>query len=185
MSTLYANLAWAPGARIAYLSLSHHDVHLLDPSSGTESVLTGDTGMYLLPQRPRLDTPAASQSYIVSPQYSPDGDRLAVRWVRDRKSEIWVFDLRNISYTKLADDRGFVRGWSGDGRFVYTQISGGTTIYRIHAGRRGSPEPIADLPFREAQCTPAGKLRPNAFVCMALDFNSDIWMIENFDSNIR
>jgi hypothetical protein len=27
--------------------------------------------------------------------------------------------------------------------------------------------------------------RPNAFVCAAFDFVSDIWMIENFDSGIR
>ena len=161
------HMAWAPGSRIVYQSPNALAINVLDPATGEEHPLltTLDGGLY-------------------SPRYSPDGNRLAVWWSRGRGDRAnWIFDIRDSTYVNPKPIPGpSPIGWTADGRYVY---GGGTRISRMDAlGRRGR-ETVVDLPFREARCTPAGRLRPNAFICAAFDFVSDIWMIENFDSPHR
>ena len=38
------------------------------------------------------------------------------------------------------------------------------------------------VPFSDAACRSAGPRRPDAFLCVEIDFTSDVWMIENFDA---
>ena len=161
ISSARGHLAWAPGSLIAYQRHDHHNVNFLDPSTGDERPLIADT----------------TSTFFFAPKYSPDGTRLAV-W---RNQRLWIFDLRSVTDATVVGvvRRGeFPLGWSADGRYVYTA---GQTLHRVDTRRSRTPEPIITLPFREADCTPAGPRRPNAFICAAFDFVSDVWMIENFD----
>jgi len=78
--------------------------------------------------------------------------------------------------------------------YIYASLFSGTPVYRVDTRRQRGPEVIVttgtalhalgqNTPFREMQCTPAGRLRPDAFICAGFDFVSDIWMIENFESH--
>jgi serine/threonine protein kinase len=187
MSTVYAQLTWAPGQRIAYLSPDHHDTHLLDPETGKEAILTGDTALRLQTSAPLRSTRAALWSVVTSARYSPDGRKLAVRWgTIFMHWGIWLFDLRDSTSRKISDRLAWVRGWSPDGRFVYGQFpTGGSSIYRFDIEATTAPALVVQLPFKEAQCTPAGRFRPHHFVCAAFDYTSDIWVIDNFDNNSR
>ena len=62
---------------------------------------------------------------ISSPQYSPDGRRIAL-WVYDAFSDIWVFEVATRRLTRLTTDRTAARPlWSPDGkRIIYQRVVG-------------------------------------------------------------
>ncbi|HVE79531.1 MAG TPA: BTAD domain-containing putative transcriptional regulator [Gemmatimonadaceae bacterium] len=160
-------LTWAPASRIAYERFDLRNIILLDPASGTERSLFADT--------------ASGQIY--SPEYSPDGNRLGVAWNRaPGDAGLWVFDLRDSSRRKVSDAWGQLAGWSYDGRYLYMT---GRTMRRFDARAPRAPERVFTSPFRGAACAPVGRHAPNAFVCAASEFVSDVWMIENFDADER
>jgi hypothetical protein len=117
---------------------------------------------------------------MFDPQHSPDG-RLAVNWNRSANNfGNWVFELQRLSSIKLRGPPLALLGWSADGRYIYAQEP--RRLYRLDAQGSKPEQPILTLPWREADCTPAGPQRPRGFICAAFDFVSDVWMIENFDS---
>jgi Tol biopolymer transport system component/DNA-binding SARP family transcriptional activator len=167
-SSATPRLAWAPGAQIAYPRFDHENINLVDPESGRERPLVRDT----------------APPGLFSPQYSPNGRKLAVWWSRRLKDPgVWVFDLQDSSRVHLQSGMGLEpRGWSPDGRYIY---AGGRTLFRIDTHREKPMEPILTVPFRETECTSAGPQHPDAFVCVAFDFVSDIWMLDNFNADSR
>ncbi len=163
VGTARGHLAWAPGALIAYQTPDHDNIALLDPSSGAQRFLVADT----------------APGFLFSPRFSPDGHRLAASWFRGGDDAgIWVFDLHDSSQAKVAPVQFHPRGWSSDSRYIF---GGSPSIYMIDAKEVGPRRRLLTNPFRDAQCTSAGPLRPNAFVCAAFEFASDVWIIENFD----
>lgn len=163
MSPYSGHLAWAPGSQIAYQRYDRRNIILLDPISGKERLLVADSG----------------RGAVFSPQYAPDGNRLAAYWYRDADDRgVWVFDLQTGSYVKVAQGPLFPLRWSDDGRSIYAQ-GPGSSIYRIDSGRKSPPQLVLNAPFREAECTPVRRV--STFVCAAFDLISDVWMIENFD----
>jgi Tol biopolymer transport system component len=166
MSFATGHLAWAPGSRIAYQRSDHHNISLVDPSTEVEQFLATDT-----------------TGYFYSPVYSADGNRLAVWWLRSPEDRgIWLFDLRDASSYKIGMGP-WPLGWSPDGRYLYAQPPLVPTLFQVDVRGTRAPEQYLPPPFRTAECTHAGARRPNAFVCAAFDFVSDVWMIENFDSD--
>jgi serine/threonine-protein kinase len=177
LSTATGHLAWQPGSRIAYLNSDHTHVQLVDPASGDV----------------RTIVPPSRWSILQSPQYSPDGNKVAVAWNRGAGNfGVWIFDLIGSSPAKkIADGWLWPTGWSEDGRYVYASLYSSPTVYRLDIRGQRAPEAIVKpetawrgfgpiAPVREMRCAPAGHLRPNAFICTAFDFVSDIWVIDNF-----
>ena len=62
---------------------------------------------------------------ISSPQYSPDGRRVAL-WIYDAFSDIWLFELATRRLTRLTTDRTAARPqWTPDGkRIIYQRVVG-------------------------------------------------------------
>ncbi len=167
MSLWTGHLTWAPGPRIAYQSADQSSINLLDPVTGEEDTLIAYAGSI----------------GVFGPQYSPDARRLAVLWARDtvpQETGIWVFDLSDFSRTQVLRYWSYwPAGWSSDGRYIYLQRnSRGSTYFRIRTRGANAPEPFLKTPFRDVECSPIGASRPNAFVCAAFDFVSDVWVIE-------
>jgi Tol biopolymer transport system component len=169
------NLAWGPGAAIAYQRAGNRSIHLLDPASGADRPLVTDTA-----------------GFFHGPQYSPDGRRLAVTWNRGAKDQsIWVFGVDDSSrrrvqdsaYTGTTTGGPYAIGWSPDGRYIYAMA--GAPLLRVDTRIPSPPDTVALRSFGEGRCTPAGRLRPRAFVCAVSDVTSDVWMIENFDPSHR
>jgi hypothetical protein len=113
---------------------------------------------------------------------SPDGKRIAAFWFHGPGTVgIYSFDTRNSLSHRMGPGL-YPRGWSGDGRYIYYQWPQSPIIYRIESDKpKQTPVIILKPPFREAQCFPMGASLPNAFVCAAFDFASDIWRIDNFE----
>jgi Tol biopolymer transport system component len=167
-ASLRSQLAWAPGARIAYQAGNNRNLMLVDPRTGEERALLSD--------------PTSATGWLFSPRYSPDGGRLAVTWNRTEPNPdfgVWVFDLESRDSAKLNGLGIWPVGWSPDGRYVYTQ--GPTTIFRIDVTGSRPQETAQELPWRQAECSPAGRLHPRAFICAVFESVSDVWMIEDFD----
>jgi Tol biopolymer transport system component len=161
-------IAWAPSTTIAYQRAGNRAIHLLDPSSGMERALVTDTA-----------------GFVHAPIYSPDATKVAVTWNRGAGTErVWVFHVPTSAGSPAHAESHpdiaygpYAVGWSPDGRYVYAD--GLTAIYRIDTQKPGAPEPHLTPPFREFDCTLAGRHRPKAFVCAGEQSQSDVWIIEN------
>jgi dipeptidyl aminopeptidase/acylaminoacyl peptidase len=170
MSPYTGHLAWSPGIQIAYQRFDRRDIELLDPVSGRERPLLADSAV----------------GNVFSPQYSPDGQRLAVLWSRprdrnqaqgDRERGVWVLDLESGNRVNVAQGWLLPVGWSKDGRYIYVQ-GRGSDIQRLDSWRRSKPEPVLTASLRDPQCAVVPDNR-STLVCASFDFVSDIWMIEN------
>ena len=178
-------LTWAPGSQIAYRGAGGRNITLLDPASGIERRLPGD----------------APPGDPLQLQYSPDGNRLAVKWGRRTgvDASIRVFDLRDSSYVDYVDvDSGAVSslvGWSADGRYVYVTRHGvvpvaGTgavmdPVYRIDTRRQRAPERVATIGRSVdlgGEYTLADPRSADALLGTQSLSRADAWMIENFDA---
>ena len=178
LSPYQGHIAWAPASRIAYLNPLQDRVAFVDAASGKVTMLV----------------PPHPTTVMHSPEYSPDGTKLAAAWGRGAGNlGVWVFDLTGSSPPKKIADRWlFPSGWSSDGRYVYASIYNAPTLYRLNTGGGEKSEPIIDpsktwrglerngrLP--EMVCSPAGVRKPGAFLCTVFDYVSDITIIDNFD----
>ena len=165
MNYFTSHLAWAPGARIAYQHPGDA-IALLNPVTGDEQLLSRDTvGVFHFPK------------------YSPDGERIvAVRHRPPGPPGVSVFRVRDGMETKIPGGLLFPRGWSPDGNYFYAQDPAAPRMLRVASSGKGGPRLVFAAPVREVDCTPAGPLYPREFICAVLDFVSDVWLIENFDS---
>jgi len=162
------HLAWAPGSAIAYQNTDQTTINLIDPASGRE----------------RTVIRSPSDGFVYSPTYSPDGKRMAVVFSPGHSSppDIYVLDVRTSAFTRV-NGGGYTRGWSPDSRSIYFQLPQSAVIHRLASRGGQKDEVFLTPPFRAATCRPVGATRPNAFICAAFDFASDIWRIDNFDPN--
>jgi len=82
--------------------------------------------------QPLLDKPGL----FVNPQFSPDGDRLAVA-NEDAKSGIWIYDIRRDTLSPLTGERnGTHPVWTPDGRYIVFQGPDGILFARSDGGSR-------------------------------------------------
>ena len=165
------NLAWSPGALIAYQLPGNRAIHLLDPASGINRALIDD-----------------DEGFFHAPQFSPDGRSLAVKWNRGADDEsIWVVSVHDSMRRRAQDSArtGTVSGgpypigWSADGRHIYA--AAGAPIIRLDSRIAGLPDTVVVRSSSGSHCTTGGRFRPGAFICAVADRRSDVWLIENFD----
>jgi len=93
-----------------------------------------------------MDADGKSQSLLdkpglfVSPQFAPDGERLAVA-NEDAKSGIWIYDIRRDTLSPLGGEKnGTHPVWTPDGRYIVYQAGDGMSFARSDGG--GRPEPL-------------------------------------------
>ena len=91
-----------------------------------------------------LGVPPRAYAY---PRISPDGTRVALD-VRDQENDVWIWDLKRLTLTRLTFDPGLNRGvaWTPDGRRLAfsAQRDGKENIYWQAADGTGSPERLTD-----------------------------------------
>ena len=83
-----------------------------------------------------------------NPRFSPDGKHLAASVVTSNSEDIWVFDLRRETKSRLtfAQGRSFHPTWSPDGRWIYYSTSRSGRIYmcRRRSDGTGNEEAVLD-----------------------------------------
>lgn len=172
-------MAWYPAQRIVYASGGHCE--LLDPESGaTEQLMANDI----------------TNRFLGAPYYSPDGSKVAIRvteyageWIaRGRvQNQLAIFSVHD--HVKLwsvpIENNIDLAGWSRDGKWLYLMMSdtGKTSISRMRIDG-GMRESVISLPWPDIfEVVMAPDC--STFACVRGQSQSDIWMIENFDPDVK
>jgi Tol biopolymer transport system component/predicted Ser/Thr protein kinase len=172
-------IVWSPGEYVLYHASTTREIFVLDPHTGKTRPLVDD----------------GSSGGLINPRYSPDGRSLAVYWRGDGaavlenradsgKAGIWTISLQES--TRAFVTPGFSIspiGWTSDGRYIYFLVWGHNVICRVPE-TGGVVDTIATLPFKNVdwvEMSPDG----SQFICQLLESKSDVWVVENFDPDLR
>jgi dipeptidyl aminopeptidase/acylaminoacyl peptidase len=95
----------------------------------------------------------SSTQYDSSPQYSPDGSRVAFRSTRSGSNEIWVSDADGRTPVQLTRFGGPLTGcprWSPDGmRIAFDTRPGGQANIYVIASNGGAPRRLTNAPAED------------------------------------
>ena len=179
------DITWAPGAQILYQQAGNRNFYVVDAQSRQERLLIKD----------------GSVGWNASPEYSPDGKKIAVSWNRRPIRGVWLIDRADSRETLIygarnpSDSVPFPIGWSPDGRFIlafdgkraayrgitapFEETITDAKILRVPVNG-GAPETLLPLPFDEVGSItmfPDGR----RFVVSVYSSRSDVWVVDNFD----
>jgi serine/threonine protein kinase/Tol biopolymer transport system component len=155
-------LTWTPDGRVLCREVTRRNYQLVDPE-------TGDNGL-LLP------ADSARRGWVFDARVSPDGHRVAFKWIRTqpRSSGVYLFDLRSRAFRRLAPGTEItILGWSEDGRIVRAlDVS----------ARRLVDLPVSGEPPRErgnlAVEATNGSVAAGVLALEVTRHEGDVWMIE-------
>ncbi|MDZ7342918.1 MAG: protein kinase [candidate division KSB1 bacterium] len=175
-------IAWAPHNKIIYQTAGNRNLAILDPETEEEKLLIQ----------------ADSVGWIFFPKYSPDGKKVVAWWNRwahgsvfgpkDQRGPfipgLWVISLVDESQVRVSEEAVIPAGWSPDGNWIYGfygRIPKETLVRLPVSG--GEPEIIFTLSEEiiGASVSPDGW----KFVCTVPQTQSDVWLLENFDPDIK
>jgi serine/threonine protein kinase len=165
---------WAPGRKILHQTPSGSNLKVLDPVTGEATAL--------------LKTDSAGG--IFWPTWSPDGKRIAVRWKKgpETGSGIWVLSFDDSSEVILRKGNATPISWSADGKWVYAweAVSGACNILAI-SSESGQAELLSTLPLSSDIGTVFRfhTVDGKRFIFSGRKSQSDVWVIENFDPEIK
>jgi len=169
------SLAWFPGQNILYHRSGNRNYFILNPATEEEKPLVQDD----------------SVGWIFYPRYSPDGKKVAVHWNRRPSRGPWIFPIEDSSQAFLLKENAYPVGWSADGRWIYAaeEIPGTLKIFKISI-KGNQTKIILTIPFTLEQGWPKYEyvsMIPDGkkFVFQVYKYHSDVWMVENFDPEMR
>ncbi len=175
LDDVYTSFAWSPGSNILYPISEGRNLSILYPDSEDETALAEED----------LDI------RMHFPEYSPDGKRVAVYGARNSNFGLWIISFEDYSHVFLRKGRLIPLRWSSDGKWIYVseQMQGAIKILKV-ALENGETQTVFALPFTLEKGNPyyhQVTMTPDArhFVIPTTKSQSDIWMVENFDSNIN
>jgi Tol biopolymer transport system component len=168
--------SWAPGANILYQTAGNKNFHILNPKTGEEMPLQTDESVIS----------------VHTAHYSPDGKKVAAYVERtSMPSGVSVFDLEQESLIVLTEDGFDPIGWSSDSKWIYISAldSEDVKILKVSLlsgesqlvfALSSSPLRGKSIPFQVRMSADERK-----FVFPASRSQSDVWMIENFDPEMK
>ena len=165
-------ISWYPGPNIIYVRPDYKNFYVLNPVTQEEREL-------MINERGRIAT-RTTVSY--------DGKQAALI-IKDDNSSLWLISLTDFSQTLLdsASSTDPVT-WSRDGKWIYgidPYAERPFPIYKIsvsdHKYYRLLGLPFDGIDFDQVSMTPDAK----RIVCAAIEKQSDVWMIENFDPDVK
>jgi len=167
--------AWAPGPKILFQSYSGMNLMALDQTTEDSASLF------------KVD----SAGGMLHPVWSPDGKRVAVRTKKGTDSDlaIWILSVEDSSEVLLRKGDAAPFSWSPDGKRIYAweTILGGGNVLTI-SPEDGRTEVLFNLRLGPEM----GRLilRPHTvdgrrFVFEGRKTQSDVWVLENFDPEIK
>jgi Tol biopolymer transport system component len=170
-----SELTWGKDGKILYQQPGNRNFHILDPISEGE--------------RPLVDVD--SVGWMFHPLVSPDGRMVLVFWNRTWEgASLWLIDTvsgeERSLHTSLTT---WPIGWSHDGQWIWAWDSRGSAtpkVVRIPVAG-GPSEAIYDFPFsREVEIVDMVTASDGSFFVASVgEDQSDIWLVENFDPDVR
>jgi len=167
-SRFSSHMTWCPGSLLIYQQPGNQNFAVLDPATGDERPL-------VQPQ---------SMGWMFDPVCSPDGSRVAISWNRqispsEFSHDVWIVSVEDGSTEPLLDRLATPARWVGD----HLYVAESTRLMRIPVAG-GDPEFVVELDVEDAT---DGTLSPDLKrgVAVISDFESDIWLVENFDPDLN
>jgi Tol biopolymer transport system component len=169
-------LTWSPGLEILYQRPGNRNYHFLNPDTEEE--------------RPLVEND--SVGWMFYPQYSPDGKKVAVNWNRWEGGNdirgLWMISLQDSSQVRPHPGVIVPITWSTDGKWIYgcswiSVIFFSADILMIPVSG-GEAKGFVTLPFENITGISMDPDKKK-FVCTVLETQSDVWLIENFDPEVK
>jgi len=163
------SLVWSPCTNILYQRPGNRNFDLLNPDTEEESPLVSND----------------SVGWMFSPCYSPDCKKVAVKWNRKipPKPGVWLISLEDSSQTFISRYFEPIE-WSADGNWVYAWVyKTPPEILRIPVGG-GEAKTFVTLPFEKIIAI-SSSLDGKKIVSTVPETQSDAWLIENFDPEVK
>ncbi len=182
-------LAWAPGPNLLFVQEPEFRIYQLEADVPWDSLVA--LGAPILDPMVKPLVPNDSAGLRSSPVFSPDGNQVAALG----RGGIWLVSLKDSSqqlvFPREQPNTGlYSPGFTADGTELYVRQGGasvlpplvGGDIRRVPLTGGGGPV-VVTLPDDAVQCVPMGT--NEEFVCDRLDYNSDAWLVEDFDPDVR
>ena len=179
-SMMDQELVWAPGEKVLYRAGKFNNYRVFDSATGTESDL--------------IET--EFEGYIFNPRWSNSGDRVALFVNRfangSQEMKLWVLSIADGKFNPIAGTLFYPVGWSADDQWVFAMnlpenwSDAATMIIlriNVYDGRieRHAAIPIAFNEIDNLVITPDGR----TIVFLHKKTVSDIWLVEDFDPDIK
>ena len=171
------SLAWSPDGK-------HLAVVARDSPRAPYGIflLSVDTG-----EKRRLTQPRVSTGLDLSPDFSPDGQKVAfVRWTASSVAEIYVVRVTGGQPERVTDLGAYIGGlaWTSDGREIIFSagLQAGGALYRIPASG-GNPRQVAAAGEAYGKPALAPQARRLAYPRFVFDYN--IWRIDFASAGVR
>jgi serine/threonine protein kinase len=171
-------LTWSPGSNILYQRPGNRNFHFLDPKTEEEKPLVEND----------------SVGWMFYPRYSPDGKKVAVYWNRRPTRGLWMISLEDSSQVLLHSGYISPIEWSSDGNWIY----GSYISFALFGWDANILSPkILMIPVSGGQAKEFVTLSlenitgismdsdKKKFVCAVLETQSDVWLMENFDPEVK
>ena len=170
-------LEWEPGRDVLHTQVTDYSLTISNPETGEESIIVqGD-----------------SSAMIDWPQYSPDGSKIAFQKGKERLGTKVGLAVVSVESGELlwetpidSLNRGYPIGWTSDGEWIYwISLGDPTELFAFHAETQ-EQRLVAQVPFDWSMSSPSDISTDGKYLVVPrVEFQSDIWMIENFDPEVE
>jgi len=159
---------WGSNSEIFYPKAGKRNFYIFNPVTKENKLLVSND----------------SVGWMSSPISSPDNLNIAILWNR-KPAALWIISNKDSSQRSLLNGSVYPLKWSKDGKWIYAVDYTKTppNILMVNANT-GLNKVIYTLPpdkIGSVDITPDGK----TIVCAIQEINSDVWMIENFDPDVK
>ena len=163
-------LSWSPQPDILYHRPGNRNFHFLNPKTGEETPLIKDD----------------SVGWAFEPQFSPDGKKVAVAWNRSPSHGLWVIFLEDSSEKPLKEGWLYPLGWSDDGEWIHAIVrkSGKEEYMKIEL-KSGQVEELPVIAFKIDGESKHKIINEKPEIFVDDKTLSDVWLVENFDPEIK
>jgi serine/threonine protein kinase len=166
-------ISWYPGSDIIYGQPNSKNFQILNP----------------ITQEERQLMQSEHGSILTRTSVSYDGKQAAVILEKDNHSSLWLISLTDYSQTLLSSSSSNDPiTWSRDGKWIYgvdPYAERPFPISKISVAGSGNHKLLElsfdGIDFDQVSMTPDGK----RIVCAASEKQSDVWMMENFDPDVK
>jgi serine/threonine protein kinase len=165
-------LTWFPGPDILYQRPGNRNFHSINSTTGEEKPLVEND----------------SVGWMFRPRYSPDGKKVAILWNRRPIPGLWMISIEDSSQVRLHPGSIVPIAWSTDGKWIYGSSSTSLDIFSTDLSMipvsGGEAKTFVILPFENISYI---SMYPNGkkFVCSVIETQSDVWLMENFDPEVK
>ena len=162
-------ILWLPDGRLAWQTPDARNYRIRDLATGREESLVPDPSI----------------GWVFNPQFSPNGELIAVWWNR-KEGGLWTLSWPQRVGRRVVEGRLWPFGWSADGRWIYAlkfaDQSARTKVLDIVkvSAESGHVESFSTLSNGNVSgCDVSGDER--TLICAVEQSSSDAWLVEHLD----